>query len=198
MIYVRLSTLMEWQGEKLPCPPQRHQACGLEITLARQRIERMTDAELAQYDLVRAMPFSLPEDRKSPSKRRFERRGNRIHEIFDTEPIAKADLIQRAKALRWNKEVEGIEVDGIAVATDENAQVKILGARLAAERDRNWSTPWHAADGTTHMLDAAAMIELSNAVNAHIKATFVTLNTVKTGIEAQTITTFDQVDQALA
>ena len=121
MTYVRLSTLAEWRGGKLPCPRVLQEACGTEITLPRQRVERMSADELAQYDLARVTAFTLPTGRKNPSNRRLERNGNEIREVFDTESISKTDLIERAKALRWNSEVQGITANGIAVATDESA-----------------------------------------------------------------------------
>jgi hypothetical protein len=84
------------------------------------------------------------------------------------------------------------------IAMDDRSQTKILGARVAASANPNWQTVWSGADGGSHPLEAAAMIAISNAVEAHINGVFVTFAGVKADIEAGEITTTDEIDAAFA
>ena len=108
------------------------------------------------------------------------------------------DLVTHAADRRWQKEVGGIVVDGIPVATDDRAKLMITGARVAAMADPAWTTTWHGTDGNSYPVDAAAMVAISDAVQAHVNATFATFATVKAAIEAGAITTAAQVDAAFA
>jgi hypothetical protein len=52
----------------------------------------------------------------------------------------KDELIAYAADVRWRKEVGGIVVAGVPVATDDRSKQMIIGARLAANSDPDWST----------------------------------------------------------
>lgn len=109
-----------------------------------------------------------------------------------------ADLIAHAAAARWRKETGGITVGGIAVATDDRSKQMIIGARIAADADPGFVTPWVAADGSIHTVNAATMIAISNAVLAHVAACFATYAAVKAAIDDETITSFADIDAAFA
>ena len=106
------------------------------------------------------------------------------------------DLVGYAADARWRKEVGGITVSGLPVATDDRSKQMLMGARVAANADPAFHTPWVGADGSIYPLDAPQIIALSNAVLAHVAACFATFAAIKIGIAAGTITTRAQVDAA--
>ncbi len=110
--------------------------------------------------------------------------------------VPPVDLAAYAADVRWRKEVGGVLVSGIPIATDDRAKLMITGARVAAMADPGWTTSWHGTDGNTYPVDAAAMVAISDAVQAHVNATFATFAAVKAAIEAGEITTAAEVDAA--
>ncbi len=106
------------------------------------------------------------------------------------------DLAAYAAAARYRKEVGGIDVGGIAIATDDRSKQMIMGARIAANADPDFVTAWVAADGSIHGVNAATMIAISDAVLAHIAACFATFAEIKAQIDSGTITTMAEVDAA--
>ncbi|TCR69681.1 DUF4376 domain-containing protein [Bosea sp. BK604] len=106
------------------------------------------------------------------------------------------DLLAYAADKRWRIEVGGITVSGVPVETDDRSKIMIMGARVAAEADPEWSTIWHGADGGTYPIDAAAMIGISDAVESHVNRGFGTFAKVKTQIESGEIKTAAEVDAA--
>lgn len=111
-------------------------------------------------------------------------------------PPTSADLIAHAADLRWRKETGGVTLGGIPVATDDRSKVMIIGARVAAQSDPEWTTVWHGADGSAYPLNAAAMVAISSAVEAHVNSTFATFAIVKSDIESGKITTTAEIDAA--
>lgn len=112
--------------------------------------------------------------------------------------LTDAELIAYAADRRWRREVGGILVGTVPVATDDRSKLMITGARLAAGADPAWSTVWHGADGQTYPVDAAAMVAISDAVQAHVNSSFATFASVKAAIDAGEITTTDEIDAAFA
>lgn len=107
-------------------------------------------------------------------------------------------LQEYASAKRWEKEVGGIVVNGLTVATDDRSKTMISGARVAAQNDPNFTTQWKGADGSFVTIDAAAVIGISDAMLAHVSNCFATEAQVLVDIEAGAITTVEQVDAAFA
>lgn len=99
---------------------------------------------------------------------------------------------------RWRREVGGIAVAGVPVATDDRSKQMIIGARVAADADADWTTQWVGADGNIYPIDAAAIVAISDAVQAHVNACFATFANVKAEIDAGTITTRTEIDAAFA
>lgn len=97
---------------------------------------------------------------------------------------------------RWRRETGGITVAGVPVATDDRSKQMIIGARVAANADPDWSTLWVGADGEIYPIDAPAIIAISDAVQAHVNACFATYASVRAEIEAGTITTTAEIDAA--
>jgi hypothetical protein len=113
-------------------------------------------------------------------------------------PPGKPDLIGYAAQRRWEIEVGGIVLGGVPIATDDRSKTMILGARVAAAANPDWETVWHGADGETYPLNAAQMIAISNAVEAHVNATFSTFAGLKADVGAGVITTAAEIDAAFA
>lgn len=109
-----------------------------------------------------------------------------------------ADLSAYAADARWRNETGGITIAGVPVATDDRSKQMIIGARVAADADPNWTSQWVGADGAIYPIDAAAIIAISNAVQAHVNACFATFATVKAEIDAGAITTTAEIDAAFA
>ena len=118
--------------------------------------------------------------------------------VVDPVPTVAVDLVAYAKDASWKKEVGGIVIAGIPVATDDRSQLKILGSRVAADADPNWSTNWDAANDQTFPIDAATMIMISDAVAAHVNRCFSIRANVKAAIATGTITTTAEIDAAFA
>lgn len=108
------------------------------------------------------------------------------------------DLVAYAADARWRKEVGGIVIGGIPVATDDRSKAMIIGARVAAQADPDWTTVWHGTDGGAYPLNAASMLAISNAVEAHVNGTFATFAIVKADIDAGKITATAEIDAAFA
>ncbi len=113
-------------------------------------------------------------------------------------PPTKEELTAYAADARWRKEVGGITVAGVPVATDDRSKQMIIGARIAADADANWTSQWVGADGSIYPINAAAIVAISDAVQAHVNACFATFASVKTEIDAGTITTNAEIDAAFA
>lgn len=107
-------------------------------------------------------------------------------------------LLHYAEQRRWEKETAGITVAGVPIATDDRSKQMVLGARVAAMADENFTTNWVAADGAIYQLDAATVTAISDAVLAHVRACFAVYATVRQEIATNTITTKAQVDAAFA
>lgn len=111
---------------------------------------------------------------------------------------SQAELIAYAADQRWQIEVGGIMIAGVPIATDDRSKTMILGARVAAAANPEWETVWHGSDGQTYPLNAASMIAISNAVEAHVNGTFAIFAGAKADIDSGQITTRAEVDAAFA
>lgn len=107
-------------------------------------------------------------------------------------------LTAYAADTRWRKETGGITVAGVPVATDDRSKQMIIGARVAADADADWTTQWVGAGGVVYPVDATAIVAISNAVQAHVNACFATFAGVKAEIEAGTIISAAEIDAAFA
>lgn len=114
------------------------------------------------------------------------------------EPAAPAPtlptLLAYAADRRWRREVGGITIGSVPIATDDRAKIMIMCARVAAQANPDWTTVWHGADGKTYPLSATAIIAISDAVEAHVNAGFTAFAAAKTAIESGEITTTSEID----
>lgn len=108
------------------------------------------------------------------------------------------DLVAYARHARWRREVGGMIFSGVPVATDDRSQTKIMGARLAAVANSEFSARWDGSDGEVYPLGSAELIALSDALQAHVSGCFDTFAIVKDAIDAGTMTSRAEVDAAFA
>lgn len=108
----------------------------------------------------------------------------------------KLALIDYAAVIRWQTETAGIVVSGTKIATDDRSKQMIQGARIAADADDTFTTPWVAADGSIQTMNAAAIKSVSDAVTGHVRGCFVTYASVVAAIREGRITTQLQIDSA--
>lgn len=112
--------------------------------------------------------------------------------------LTKKQLISYAADKRWEKEVGGIVVNNMPVATDDRSKQMIMGARIAAESDSKFTTSWVGADGTVSVLTAPQIIAISDAVLDHVNEVFTEFAQVKKDVDSGKITKSDKVDEVLA
>ena len=104
------------------------------------------------------------------------------------------DLKSYASYRRWQFEIGGIDFNGVPIATDDRSKLMITGGRIAADADASWTTIWQGSDGNSYPLNAAAMIAISDAVQAHVSSCFAIYATVISNIDGGTVTSRTQVD----
>ncbi|MBB5091741.1 hypothetical protein HNQ68_002282 [Pseudochrobactrum saccharolyticum] len=107
-------------------------------------------------------------------------------------------LIAYAADKRWQKETGGFEFNGLHIATDDRSKIMIAGAREAAKANPNFTTPWVTSTGEIAVLDAAAIIAISDAVGAHVNNAFGIYSQVLPQILDGTIIDQAQIDAAFA
>jgi hypothetical protein len=114
---------------------------------------------------------------------------------YDELAAAKAQKLAALAELRWKKETGGALVAGLPVATDDRSQLKITGARLAADADPDYTVNWKVGAGAFVALTAAQIIAISDAVRAHVQACFDREDALATEINAAaTIADVEAVD----
>lgn len=107
-------------------------------------------------------------------------------------------LLQHAAERRWGKEIGGIEVEGLPVATDDRSKIMLLGARSKAEADPSFTPKWVAANGHVVTLPASDIIAISDVVAGHVDACFKLYAAVVDKIEDGTITKYEEIDAEFA
>lgn len=101
-------------------------------------------------------------------------------------------------AKRWEKEVGGIEVDGLFIATDDRSKMMISGARVAAQDNPEFSTQWKTATGDFLMVDAATIIAVSDAVLDHVARCFAVEAAITADLQSGADFTSADIDEIFA
>lgn len=109
-----------------------------------------------------------------------------------------SNLLQYLAQKRWEKETGGFEMNGMYIATDDRSQLKIAGARIKADSDASFTTPWKLPNGDFIELNSTVIIAISNAVLDHIHNCFTLESTLTDQINNGTITSTEEIDAALA
>lgn len=73
---------------------------------------------------------------------------------------------------RYARECGGIVVAGAGVATDDRSKTLLMGAKLKAQADANYTVNWKVGPGVYAPLDAATIIGVADAVEAWVGACF--------------------------
>jgi hypothetical protein len=108
------------------------------------------------------------------------------------------DLNAYTATKRWEREVGGIVVGGLDVATDDRSKIMISGARMKADKDPAFTAQWKCPDGSFITLDAATIIHASDAVLDHVNDCFSIEADVLAAIGDGSISTTAEVDAAFA
>lgn len=199
MTWALVSVPLGTRLKQYPYSPQRlrsdnpgtsYPAVDDDVWLAREGVVRVAPTEPPASDITKIIMEGTP--------RRLAGVWTQQWVVTDAEPPTVEDLVAHAKAYRKAKEFGGITIAGVPVETDERAQGKIQGARIAADANPNWTTVWSGADDESYPLDAAAVVAISDAVLAHVNKCFIDFSEAKRGIRAGEITTYAQVEEAFA
>lgn len=161
----------------------------LVINNIRYKLRRQSPEKLAALGVSRIEP-PAPID-----ERYFQRIGDEVSPR-PWEQL-KASLLSHAAMKRYGKEVDGIEVGGASIKTDRDSQSMIAGAFALVQDDPQKVIKFRTSAGFVD-LDAAAVTAIARAVGDHVQACFALEADVVAQIEAQTLTTFEQVDAAFA
>ena len=78
----------------------------------------------------------------------------------------------RVTALRYEKEVAGITVNGTPIDTERDAQAKLTSAKVYLDANPDLTINWKGADGVWRTLDKAAISAVSNAVAEYVQALY--------------------------
>jgi|SRR5262245_22798478 len=97
---------------------------------------------------------------------------------------------------RYDQVVGGMIAAGVPVKTDDRSRGLIDGARTSATTDPNFTTKWYGSDGNFYDVDAAQMIEMSNAVGNHTNQCYIIFAANADAITVGTMTTLQQIDDS--
>lgn len=102
----------------------------------------------------------------------YDEQGNGT--VTDTRTLdeAKAERLALLADRRWLAQNGGIVLSGVPLPTDDGMQIKITGARLAAEANPAYTVRWKIRPGVFVSFDAAAVIGLSDTIRAHVQGCF--------------------------
>ena len=100
---------------------------------------------------------------------------------------AKVQVLGELANRRYQAEEGGTTLNGMPIATDRTTQGKVTAAYVKASADNTYSiASWKGADGTFTPLDAATIIAIADAIEAHVQACFSNEATLAGQISAAT------------
>ncbi|MGQ2906745.1 MAG: DUF4376 domain-containing protein [Aliihoeflea sp.] len=120
----------------------------------------------------------------------------RLHGLKLRPDDPKVALAAYAADRRWRAEVGGIEVGGLTVHTDDRSKMMIMGARMKASADPEFTTEWKTAAGEFITIDADTILVVSDAILNHVAACFAAEAAVIAEIETGEITDIAGIDAA--
>lgn len=156
-------------------------------------IRGLSPEDMKAMGIVELMDDVRPDDRYGFVTERNGDPGKWDYTPYPVDML-KERLISYAKDKRWQFEQGGFDFNGMKVTTDDRSQSKIMGARIGADADSKFTTPW-AVDDEVMNLNAASVIALSDAAMAHVKTAFVIFASVLTDINGGKIKTFEAIDK---
>jgi hypothetical protein len=116
-----------------------------------------------------------------------------------------ADLIAYAEWVEGNVQTGGFNLNlapagqaarNVWVSTTASSLTNYLGLYLLAAQNPAYSSTWLNNDGTTTTVNAAQIVQISNAAVAHVQASFNALAAVIGGVMGGSIASVADVDGA--
>lgn len=98
-------------------------------------------------------------------------------------------------AYRYQKENGGITVSATPVQTDRNSRPDLIGARINAKEDADYTVNWKTPTGFVE-LNATQIIAIADAVSAHVQKCFAAEAAIKAAVEDGTHDTKAKVEAA--
>jgi hypothetical protein len=92
----------------------------------------------------------------------------------------------------------GVTVNGMPFATDPVTVMSLNSAYIYTQTNTQATFAWKLPDGTFVTLNKADVQSLQNAISSFGQSCFACEDTVLTGLEDGSITTFDEIDAAFA
>lgn len=83
----------------------------------------------------------------------------------------KSNKIRELADLRYNKEVSGVDVNGLIIKTDRDSQATLTGAYVAVQQNPNLLIDWKSETGWIQ-IDKTTVEALCTAVTAHVQGCF--------------------------
>lgn len=105
-------------------------------------------------------------------------------------------LYAYAANVRYEREIGGITLAGMSVATDDRSKLLLAGARIKAEADPSYTTRWKVSNTDRVDIPAAQIVAMSDAVLAWVDRTFDAYDKVANLIAAGTVRTPAEIDAA--
>lgn len=156
-------------------------------------IRGLSASDIKKLGIVELIDDPRPDERYGFVTEKNGKPGEWDYTPFSDEML-KERLIDYAKNKRWQKEQGGFDFNGIPISTDDRSQNKIMGARIAANADASFTTPW-AIGSEVFAFDAVQIIAVSDAALAHVKNVFVIFAAVLADINSGKIKKFEEIDQ---
>lgn len=104
-------------------------------------------------------------------------------------------LMAYASAKRWAVEHAGVPFGQGVIPTDERTQGVLTAAYVKASADQNYEiADWKAAPGVYVTINAAAIMAMADAVEAHVQACFAANRAVDEAIAGGSITSEAEID----
>lgn len=142
-----------------------------------------TDESGNVIDIFRATPdncdFFEDNGKHVPANVRLFDEGTEV-ELEDTiDSKGRIDTVGHLRAqkrrdvanMRYQREIGGVELRGMNIATDRESQALITGAALQATVDEDYTCQWKTQGGFVS-LSAQQIIGIAQAVRAHVQACF--------------------------
>ena len=109
----------------------------------------------------------------------------------------KEQLFAHLATYRYNKEVGGIVINTMPIPTDDRTKTLLVGAYNSAIEENDPTRLRHFKVGATFvLLDNAAVISIALAIAEHVQQCFEAESEVAALIEADTLTTEAEVEDA--
>lgn len=119
-----------------------------------------------------------------------------VYAIEDAPILTPQELYTYNADKRWQAETGGFLFNGMTVSTDDRSKTMLIGARIKADSDPQFTTRWKAPDGSFITLDATTVIAVSDAVLAHVDACFTKEAAIMLSIDDAIIKNYEQIDTA--